>query len=730
FNISLNKHLYVFPSGDRELEIFETWPPNGGTNANKNSVVEFLIQYQVTLTNQLTATHLAYSMELRVRSPIESGVRYVPFADHLPDLIDGTYSALVEAKVWKKIGIHTTHFWTDTTTGTVFVLVNAHRGFAIASPTAETSALTDVTDLYPVGPDEPPRMAGVIIPPGAVTQPTLVWVDPVINDEDNWLEGQTGPLYSFGPETTFARPVTLVIPYDASLNELDGVREVMNLMANVGPGGALEPLLFTNIDIYSDTVTATTTHFSFFGIFRAINAVVTIFRPVIQLAAAVIGVVISVIVQATQASYNDMYTSLIKPFRELNFFDPNPCYANFDACLFGLSSNAQAYRLASDAYAELFSANVPEHFLDQNPWYGSRKERVRQLIHSSLVLLSWEAANFGLNEGLNKKYKETLLAAPYTGPFQHRNYDPTGTLIGMRGWGSKDHKVDDVPIGWMTFPTHTGAALIGILETALAVRQFVAEDPTPCLANSPVFQENTDPCNPIISVTPSNAASYLGVKDLRFINPNRSDNDAEINDCLNKWVANGRVLAGADTGCFSISQNLGKLTYAETDALITTFGKQVMDWWIRNASTEITSDDPAWGYFGHYFWYYAQGSQCLYKKEDGVCHFPSNQSVVHNVNALMGRAAFLLYRLTNEDKYRDIAKRVQRVYQLAHFPCREEGTRYMSSCHAYGALKSWVRTQPSSPKSWGWYFIKDADGNKIYQTEDIEHAGSSAALNG
>ncbi len=109
-------------------------------------------------------------------------------------------------------------------------------------------------------------MAEVVVPAGALAQPTPISVTP----EPSPPAGGdlVGPAYEFGPSgTTFNAPVSITITYDpASLPS--GLSENALALATYS-GSSWQPLPDSQVDAAGNSVTGTTTHFSLFGVMVA-----------------------------------------------------------------------------------------------------------------------------------------------------------------------------------------------------------------------------------------------------------------------------------------------------------------------------------------------------------------------------------------------------------------------------------------------------------------------------
>jgi hypothetical protein len=102
--------------------------------------------------------------------------------------------------------------------------------------------------------------ASLDIPAGALGEDTEVTVEVVEKDGLADEENIASDVYDFGPDgTTFEKPVTLTIDFDASATP-DGMTAVMAFL----DGDAWEPL--ADSEVSGDMVTATTTHFTLFAI--------------------------------------------------------------------------------------------------------------------------------------------------------------------------------------------------------------------------------------------------------------------------------------------------------------------------------------------------------------------------------------------------------------------------------------------------------------------------------
>ena len=109
--------------------------------------------------------------------------------------------------------------------------------------------------------------ASVRVPPGALSQKTVITVAPVSNPPS----GNIGTAYEFGSSgVTFSQPVTITIKYDEA-NIPSGISELDLKLGNFVNNG-WQQVTGSTIDRATNTVSGTTTSFSIYGVIAEIGA--------------------------------------------------------------------------------------------------------------------------------------------------------------------------------------------------------------------------------------------------------------------------------------------------------------------------------------------------------------------------------------------------------------------------------------------------------------------------
>jgi len=109
--------------------------------------------------------------------------------------------------------------------------------------------------------------ASVRVPPGALSQKTVITVAPVSNPPS----GNIGTAYEFGSDgITFSQPVTITIKYDEA-NIPSGISELDLKLGNFVNNG-WQQVTGSTIDRATNTVSGTTTSFSIYGVIAEIGA--------------------------------------------------------------------------------------------------------------------------------------------------------------------------------------------------------------------------------------------------------------------------------------------------------------------------------------------------------------------------------------------------------------------------------------------------------------------------
>ncbi|MGH7274967.1 MAG: hypothetical protein ACREIQ_10990, partial [Nitrospiria bacterium] len=109
--------------------------------------------------------------------------------------------------------------------------------------------------------------ASVRVPPGALSQKTVITVAPVSNPPS----GNFGTAYEFGSSgITFSQPVTITIKYDEA-NIPPGISELDLRLGNFVNDG-WQQVTGSTIDRVTNAVSGTTTSFSIYGVIAEIDA--------------------------------------------------------------------------------------------------------------------------------------------------------------------------------------------------------------------------------------------------------------------------------------------------------------------------------------------------------------------------------------------------------------------------------------------------------------------------
>lgn len=100
----------------------------GGTAANGNSGVSFVLRYFVTLTDRGTGRQCTRTSEFQIEAPVTQAARKVPAIDAscYPD--EGAYDATIVSEFWKQTGNQFTWFQTAETTVVVGVRIKSNAG--------------------------------------------------------------------------------------------------------------------------------------------------------------------------------------------------------------------------------------------------------------------------------------------------------------------------------------------------------------------------------------------------------------------------------------------------------------------------------------------------------------------------------------------------------------------------------------------------------------------------